>query len=64
MNPAKKAELAFMSWSKNQGLLHKVAGDNAYSSKAMGNGRYARMKSAKGDKVQIWYDGKYLEINV
>jgi len=57
MNPAKEAELKFLEWAKTHGFKYKVAGDNAYSSKPMGQGRYAKMKSAKNGKIWIVADG-------
>lgn len=59
---AKQAELLFLNWCKRNGYLHKVAGDNAYSSRPMGQGRYAKMVSARNGKVQVRADGQFMEL--
>jgi len=58
MSEIAKIEMRFLAWARAHGLNHKVAGDTAYSSRAMGMGRYAKLVSAKGGQLLIAVDGK------
>lgn len=58
MSEIAKIETRFLAWARAHGLNHKVAGDTAYSSRAMGMGRYAKLVSAKGGQLLIAVDGK------
>ena len=53
MNQAKRAELYFLRHARLNGYSYKVAGDNAYSSRPMGMGRYLKMISVKGDIITV-----------
>lgn len=59
---AKQVQLFFMEWAKSHGYTHKVAGDNAYSSKPMGMGKYAKLISAKGGTILVATEDGRVEI--
>ena len=62
MSEIAKIEMRFLAWARAHGLNHKVAGDTAYSSRAMGMGRYAKLVSAKGGQLLIAVDGKRVTV--
>jgi hypothetical protein len=64
MNQATIAQIQFKSWAKSKNLKHKVAGDYAYSSRPMGQGRYARLESVKNGKLEISYQGERIILDI
>lgn len=51
MNNAKKAFLYFKELALSLGYKYKVAGDNAYSTKPMGQGGYFKLISCINDSL-------------
>lgn len=51
MNQATRVMLYFKKIALREGFKHKVAGDDAFSSKPMGQGRYIKLCWSHGSEV-------------
>lgn len=54
MNQSTRIMLYFKKVALREGFKHKVAGDHAYSSKPMGQGKYIRFAWSKGEEICYW----------